>query len=165
MNKRTLKIILSAIIAIVVIGVSAKPLLIKHLLCKYDRASFEMSRLFDGSHQLDMDAMKAGVATQADAITALQRLGYLSSFSIPVQSLRADAEDTLELLTAFCGSHKIPALAIIMNEPSGVVLNIVDKPETRPYWDMFVRMYLEIKEEGQQGVAGYPPQGVGSPER
>ena len=165
MNKRTLKIILSAIIAIVVIGVSAKPLLIKHLLCKYDRASFEMSRLFDGSHKLDMDAMKAGVATQADAITALQRLGYLSSYSIPIQSPRTDAEDTVELLSEFCSLHKIPALAIIMNEPSGVVLDIVDKPETRPYWDMFVRMNLEIKEEVQQCVAPYVAQSAPSGER
>ena len=164
MNKRTLKIILSAIIAIVVIGVSAKPLLIKHLLRKYDRASSEMSRLFDVSHQLDMDAMKAGVTTQADAITALQRLGYLSSFSIPVQSLRADAEDTLELLTAFCSSHKIPALAMIESNSTGVIFNVIDKPDTRPYWDMFVRMYLEMKDEAQQAGPGYPPQGVGSPD-
>ena len=164
MSKRTPKIILGAIIAILLIGVSAKPLLINYLLCKYDRASFEMSRLFDGSHKLDMDAMKAGVATQADAITALQRLGYLSSFSIPVQSLRADAEDTLELLTAFCGSHKIPALAMIENNSTGVIFNVIDKPDTRPYWNMFVRMYLEMKDEGQQAGPGYPPQGVGSPD-
>ena len=111
-----------------------------------------------------MDAMKAGVATQADAITALQRLGYLSSFSIPVQSLRADAEDTLELLTAFCGSHKIPALAMIENNSTGVIFNVIDKPDTRPYWNMFVRMYLEMKDEGQQAGPGYPPQGVGSPD-
>mgnify|MGYP001765238407 CR=1 FL=1 len=164
MNKRTPKIVLGTIIAIIVVGVSAKPMLIKHFLCKYDRASFEMSRLFDRSHQLDMDAMKAGVATQADAIAALKRLGYLSSFNIPIQSPRADAEDTLELLTAFCGSHKIPALVMFENHSTGVILNVIDKPDTRSYWDMFVRTYLEMKDEGQQAGPGLPPQGVGHPD-
>lgn len=146
MNKRTLKIILGAIIAIVVIGVSAKPLLIQYLLYKYDRASSEMSRIFDRSHQLNMDEMKAGVTQQADILTTLEQLGYLSSYSIPIQSPRADAEDTIELISTFCGSHKMPALAVIEHQPSGVVLSIVDKPETRPYWDMFVRHNLEQKE-------------------
>ena len=145
MNKRTPKIILGAIIAVVLIGVSAKPLLIKYHLYKYNRAS-AVSQLFDQSKSFVPTKFKTDLNKQFDSLIALNTLGYLHSFSIPVQSPRTDAEDTIELLSAFCTSHNIPALAVIENEPSGVVLNIVDKPETRPYWDMFVRYHLEQKE-------------------
>jgi hypothetical protein len=164
MNKRTPKIILSAIIAIVVVGVSAKPLLIKYLLFKYDRVATPMSRFFDTSSDIPLEELKTSMVNQSDILTTLKRLGYLSSYSIPIQSPSADAEDTIALLSTFCSAHKIPVLAEIENEPSGAVLSIVDKPEARPFWDMFVRMYLEMKEGGQQAGAGYVAQGAPSPD-
>jgi hypothetical protein len=145
MKNRTLRIILGAIIAIVLVGISAKPLLIKYHLYKFSRAS-ALSRIFDHSETFDPARLKADTEIQGSSLIALNTLGYLYSYSIPLQSPRADAEDAIGLLAIFCHTHKIPALATIENEPSGAVLHIIDKPENRSFWDTFVRMYIEKKE-------------------
>ena len=144
MNKRT-KIVLGSIIAIVVIGVSAKPLLIKYQLYKYDRAASAMSRLFDRS-QRNTDGLRSGMDKQSDVISSLRRLGYLASYSIPIKAPRADADDIMALVAAFGGTHRIPAAAGIDYAPSGTVLHVTDIPDNRRFWDMFVRMYIEAKE-------------------
>ena len=145
MNKLTTKIILVAVIAITLIGVSAKPLFIKYQLYKYDRAAAAMSRIF-GSYQVTVDELRSGIDKQSDVISTLHRLGYLTSYSIPIKTPRADAEDIMALLAAFGGTHRIPAAAGIDYAPSGTVLHITDIPDNRPFWEMFVRMYIEAKE-------------------
>ena len=145
MNKRLSVIILGAIITIVVIGVSAKPLLIKYLLYKYDRAAAPMSRIFDSS-KVTVDELRSGMDKQSEIISTLHRLNYLTSYSIPVKNPRTDAADIMALIAAFGGTHRIPAAAGIDYAPSGTVLHITDIPDNRPFWEMFVRMYIEAKE-------------------
>ena len=145
MNKRLSVIILGAIITIVVIGVSAKPLLIKYLLYKYDRAAAPMSRIFDSS-KVTVDELRSSMDKQSEIISTLHRFNYLTSYSIPVKNPRTDAADIMALIAAFGGTHRIPAAAGIDYAPSGTVLHITDIPDNRPFWEMFVRMYIEAKE-------------------
>ena len=145
MNKRLSVIIFCAIITIVVIGVSAKPLLIKYLLYKYDRAAAPMSRIFDSS-KVTVDELRSGMDKQSEIISTLHRLNYLTSYSIPIKNPRTDASDIMALIAAFGGTHRIPAAAGIDYAPSGTVLHITDIPDNRSFWEMFVRMYIEAKE-------------------
>ena len=145
MNIRKSMIMMSAVIVLALIGISAKPILIKYQLHKYDRAAAAMSRIFDSS-QVTADELRSGMEQQSEIISTLHRLGYLTSYSIPIKAPRADAEDIMALVAAFGGTHRIPAAAGIDYAPSGTVLHVTDIPDNRRFWDMFVRMYIEAKE-------------------
>ena len=138
-------IMMSAVIVLALIGISAKPILIKYQLHKYDRAAAAMSRIFDSS-QVTADELRSGMEQQSEIISTLHRLGYLTSYSIPIKAPGAGSEENLALIAAYGGAHKIPAAAGIDYGPSGTVLYVVDRLENRPFWEMFVRMYIEAKE-------------------
>jgi hypothetical protein len=145
MNKRTPMIILGAIIAIVVIGVSVKPLLVRYQLHRYSRAH-AMRGVFDSTATFDPDKFRADLDKQIECLMALERLGHLASFNLPVRSPGADSEAAMGLISSFCATHNYPVLASLDSSSTNIVLNIIDKPDTRPFWEMFVRMYIEAKE-------------------
>ena len=162
MNKRTPKIILGAIIAIVAIGVSAKPALIKYHLYRYSRIP-AISQILIDPDSFDLSAAKNDINHKSETLSALQRLGYLTSFSIPITTPRANAEELINGISSYTDSHAIPLVVGIDDITADVSLYVIDKPGTRPFWESFVRFYIEAKESGQAG-AGDPPQDVGSPD-
>ena len=161
MNKRAPKYILGLIIAVVAIGVSAKPLLIKYYLYKYSRIP-AISQILIASHTFDLSDAKNDINLKSDILSALQRLGYLTSFSIPITSPRANAEEIINGISTYTDSHAIPLVVGINDIISDNSLYVIDKPGTQPFWEAFVRFYIEAKESGQQSGPAYPPQGVGS---
>ena len=164
MNKHALKITLGAIIAIVVIGVSAKPLLINYHLYTYSRIP-AMSHILVDPDSFDLPDAKNDITDKSDIIAALQRLGYLTSFSIPITTPGADAEELINAISSYTDSHAIPLVVGIDDLSPDASLFVVDKPGTRPFWEAFVRFHIEAKESGRQAAPGPPSQGVGAPER
>lgn len=148
MNKRTPTIILSAIIAIAIIGVSAKPLLIKYQLYKYSRIP-AISQILINPDAFDLSAAKSDIDDKGAILSALERLGYLSSFSIPIKTLSANADKYIDGISTYADSHAIPLVVGIDDLTANTFLYVVDKPETRPFWEAFVRFHIESKESGQ----------------
>ena len=163
MNKRAPKYILGLIIAVVAIGVSAKPLLIKYYLYKYSRIP-AISQILIAPYSFDLSDAKNDINLKSDILSALQRLGYLTSFSIPITNPSANAEELIDGISTYTDSHTIPLVVGIDDTTSEPSLYVIDKPGARPFWEAFVRFHIEAKESGQQAVPGYPPQGVGSPD-
>jgi len=163
MNKRAPKYILGLIIAVVAIGVSAKPLLIKYYLYKYSRI-FAVSQILIAPNTFDLSDAKNDINLKSDILSALQRLGYLTSFRIPITTPSANAEELINGISTYTDSHAIPLVVGIDDITADTYLYVIDKPETGPFWESFVQHYIEAKKSGQQAVPGYPPQGVGSPE-
>ena len=149
MNKRAPKYILGLIIAVVAIGVSAKPLLIKYYLYKYSRI-FAVSQILIAPNTFDLSDAKNDINLKSDILSALQRLGYLTSFSIPITTPSANAEELINGILTYTDSHAIPLVVGIDDIAADTSLYVIDKPGTQPFWESFVRFYIEAKESGQQ---------------
>ena len=159
MNKRTAKIVLGAIIAIVVIGVSAKPLLIKYHLYKYSRIP-AISQIMIHPDSFDLSDAKNDINHKSDIISALQRLGYLTSFSIPITTHSANAEAYINGISTYTDAHAIPLVVGIDDSTSDTSLFVIDKPGSRPFWESFVRHYVEARSYGPPSVAQCVVQGA-----
>ena len=101
--------------------------------------------------------------TSVNPFVALSELGYLTTYSIPIQNPRSDAETRLELLHMVMLNHGIPASVIIENRSGTCTLEVGDRPIHQKGWETFVRLYLEAP-KGQQAGAGYVAQGAPSPD-
>ena len=163
MNKRTPKIVLGLIIVVVIIGISAKSVLIKYHLYKYSRIP-AISQIMINPDSFDLSDAKNDINHKSDILSALQRLGYLTSFRIPITTPGANAEELINGISTYTDSHAIPLVVGIDDISTDTYLYVIDKPETRLFWESFVRHYIEAEKSGQQSGPGYPPQGVGSPE-
>ena len=161
MNIRTPKIIVSTLIGIILVWISAKPLLIKYYLYKYSRIP-AISQILIDSDSFDLSDAKNNIDHKTDIIQVLRRLGYLTSFSIPITTPGANAEAIIDGISTYADSHAIPLVVGINDIISDNSLYIIDKPGTQPFWESFVRFYIEARESGQQTGPAYPPQGVGS---
>jgi hypothetical protein len=161
MNKRAPMIILGVIIAVAAIGISSKPLLIKYYLYKYSRIP-AISHILIAPYSFDLSDAKNDINLKSDILSALQRLGYLTSFSIPITTPSANAEELISVISTYTDLRTIPLIVGIDDTTDVPSLYVIDKPGTQPFWESFVRFYIEAKEGGQQGGPAYPPQGVGS---
>ena len=159
MKKRAPKYILGLITAIVAIGVSAKPLLIKYYLHKYSRAP-AISQMLIAPDTFNLSDAKNNINLKGEILAALQRLGYLTSFRIPITSPRTNAEEIISGISAYADSHAIPLVVGIDDITADTSIYVIDKPETQPFWEAFVRFYIEAKESGQQAGTAYPPKNV-----
>ena len=141
MKMRALWIFLGTAIAVAGIYVSAKPLLIKYLLYKYDRASANFSRLYDQSS--DASQLAEELRARADIMHDLSMLNYLATYDIPIQNPRNDMEDMMLQISSGLTMHKVPISWKIVKNPSGTVLRIMDRPENKANWAWISRFYFE----------------------
>ena len=129
----------------------------KHLLIQYHLFRFR---------QATQEFMKGGSVDRfmrGDSFGALLELGYLSAYSIPIQHPRADAETRLELINMVLFKRCDPASAMMEKSSDSLTLEVLDRPAQKANWEMYVRMYLEARDD-RPPVAGQAPQSGGDPE-
>ena len=91
----------------------------------------------------DITEIKACIQDVTDSIRALERLGYIESYSIPVQAPRMDADARVDMITDYSLSQHVPTIIVLQRSESRTELNVVDRVGNRKYWELFVREYLE----------------------
>ena len=163
MNARTPKIIVSTLIGVILVVVSAKPLLIKYYLYKYSRIPAFIQHYIDAD-SFDLSDSRNNIVHKTDIIQILRRLGYLTSFSIPITKPGANATAIINGISEYADSH---AIHLVVGTDDIIFENslyVIDKPGTQPFWESFVRLYIEANESGQQPVPGYAAQGASTPE-
>lgn len=129
----------------------------KHLLIQYHLFRFR---------QATQEFMKGGSVDRfmrGDSFSALLELGYLSAYSIPIQHPHADAETRLELINMVLFKRCDPASAMMEKSSDSLTLEVLDRPAQKANWEMYVRMYLEARDD-RPPVAGQSPQSGGDPE-
>ena len=144
---RLLWFVLGTAIAVAGIYVSAKPLLIKYLLYKYDRASANFSRLYD--HSSDTSQLAEELRARADIMHDLSMLNYLTTYDIPIHNPRSDVEDLMLQISSGLTMHKVPISWKLVKNPSGTVMRIMDQPENKANWAWIAQFYFEQTPEQQ----------------
>ena len=124
---------------------ATKGLLIRYHLFRFRQSTEEFIK--GGS----LDRFMSG-----NSFGALLDLGYLSSYSIPIQQPRADAETRLELINMVLFKRGDPASAMMEKSSDSQTLEVLDRPAQKQNWEMYVRMYLEAPQD-RQPAAGRPP--------
>ena len=134
---------LTACIILIIIGVigacSVKPLRIQYHLHKFRNAA---ANITFGDPTMDAKQISKNAGESSRHVMQLLTLGYLSEYTIPIESPLADAEKTTDLLLTSFFVHKVPAAAQIDTASDKTLLTVVDKLENKHWWEMIVRMNL-----------------------
>lgn len=130
---------------------ATKHLLIPYHLFRYRQATQEFMK--GGS----LDSLMSD-----NSYSALLNLGYLSSYSIPIQQPHADAEKRLELINMVLFKRGDPASAMMEKSSDSLTLEVLDRPAQKENWETYVRMYLEARDD-RPPVAGQAPQSGDDP--